>query len=105
MKNKFLRRIFLISIFDFGIFILLLAVIAFDIIFGLNMFYPIIICSALCVLLYAVLLLFSIFQMIKAFISLKAKGLPVIIKIIGINITTAIPSYLIITAAMTLAKQ
>lgn len=107
MKNKFLRNIFLISAYDFGIFAFMLAGIVFGMLFKLERFmlFLIPICSILCVLLYVVLIFVSIFKVIKVIISIKTKKIPIIFKIIGIDILTALPSYLIVVAAMTLARQ
>ena len=105
--KKFLKSIFVISVCDFGIFVFMLTGIVFGMIFKLErfMFYLISICSILCIILYIALILISVVKIIKAVISVKTKKLTTIFKILAIDIVMALPSYLIIAAAMTLARQ
>ena len=105
--KKFLKSIFVISVCDFGIFVFMLTGIVFGMIFKLErfMFYLISICSILCIILYIALILISVVKIIKAVISVKTKKLTTIFKILAVDIVMALPSYLIIAAAMTLARQ
>lgn len=108
MKDIYLKNIFLISVYDYAVFIFMLVGMLLGVVFQLESFllFLIPVCSMLCILIYIGLMVFSVFKIVKLIISSEInKKIIIAFKIIILDIAAALPSCLIIIAAMTLAVQ